>query len=148
MSGLLPEPLRRFFRVCGRQSPPLLCALLAGSGCASELGDPGHDIDFLPRSGAGGVGGSVGFDQTLMLWAREMGDAVEHRGDDMRFVFAGGAGGYLRTSPDGRYIDGGGGAHQRALISAAEALGITNFAGFGATGGAPESRTALESLRA
>jgi Protein of unknown function (DUF1552) len=88
------------------------------------------------------------FDQTLMLWAREMGDAVEHRGDDMRFVFAGGAGGYLRTSADGRYIDGGGGAHQRALISAAEALGITNFAGFGATDGAPESRTALESLRA
>lgn len=39
------------------------------------------------------------FDQALMVWARDMGDAVEHRGDDMRFVFAGGAGGYLRTSP-------------------------------------------------
>ncbi|HWO10935.1 MAG TPA: DUF1552 domain-containing protein [Polyangiaceae bacterium] len=88
------------------------------------------------------------FDQTLMVWTREMGDAVEHRGDDMRFVFAGGAGGYLRTSPNGRYIDAGGDAHQRALISCAEALGITNFAGFGATGGAAESRTALESLRA
>jgi hypothetical protein len=88
------------------------------------------------------------FDQTLMVWTREMGDAVEHRGDDMRFVFAGGAGGYLRTSPNGRYIDAGGDAHQRALISCAEALGITNFSGFGATGGAPEARTALDSLRA
>jgi len=88
------------------------------------------------------------FDQTIMLWAREMGDAVEHRGDDMRFVFAGGAGGYLRTSPNGRYIDGGGDAHQRALISAAEAMGISNFTGFGATNGPATSRTALESLRA
>jgi uncharacterized protein DUF1552 len=88
------------------------------------------------------------FDQTLMVWARDMGDAVEHRGDDMRFVFAGGAGGYLRTSPNGRYIDAGGDAHQRALFSIGEAMGVTSFTGFGAPGGAPEARTALESLRA
>lgn len=88
------------------------------------------------------------FDQTLMVWARDMGDAVEHRGDDMRFVFAGGAGGYLRTSPNGRYIDGGGDAHQRALFSIGEAMGVTSFTGFGATGGAPAARTPLESLRA
>ena len=88
------------------------------------------------------------FDQTLMVWTRDMGDAVEHRADDMRFVFAGGAGGYLRHSPNGRYIDGGGDAHQRALFSIGEALGISNFTGFGATSGAPSSRTALESLRA
>lgn len=38
--------------------------------------------------------------------------------------------------------------HQRALFSIGEAMGITSFTGLGATGGAPEARTALESLRA
>lgn len=70
------------------------------------------------------------FDQTLMLWARDMGDAVVHNGD-MRFVFSGGAGGYLRTSPGGRYIDGGGDAHQRALVTCCDAMGITDSTGFG-----------------
>jgi hypothetical protein len=103
-----------------------------------------HRLESLPAPDGNGTL----FDQTLMVWARDMGDAVEHRGNDMRFVFAGGAGGYLRTSPNGRYIDGGGDAHQRALFSIGEAMGITNFTGFGATGGAPAARSALESLRA
>jgi len=42
-----------------------------------------------------------------------------------------GAGGYLTTSPNGRYIDGGGDAHQRALLSCAAAMGVTDFTGFG-----------------
>jgi hypothetical protein len=71
------------------------------------------------------------FDQTLMVWARDMGDAVVHAGNDMRFVFSGGAGGYLVTSPNGRYIAGGGDAHQRALCNCAAAMGITDFNGFG-----------------
>jgi hypothetical protein len=71
------------------------------------------------------------FDQTLMVWARDMGDAVNHNGNDMRFVFSGGAGGYLTTSPNGRYIDGAGDAHQRALLSCAAAMGVTDFTGFG-----------------
>jgi hypothetical protein len=71
------------------------------------------------------------FDQTLMVWARNMGDAVAHNGSNMRFVFSGGAGGYLATSPTGRYIDGGGDAHQRALCNCAAAMGITEFDGFG-----------------
>jgi hypothetical protein len=70
------------------------------------------------------------FDQTLMLWARDMGDSVVHNGD-MRFVFAGGAGGTLRTSPGGRYIDGRGDAHQRALITCCHAMGLTDTTGFG-----------------
>lgn len=73
------------------------------------------------------------FDQTLMVWARDMGDAVGHNGNDMRFVFSGGAGGYLVTSPGGRYINGGGDAHQRALCNCADAMGITDFNGFGET---------------
>lgn len=71
------------------------------------------------------------YDQTFIMWARDMGDAPNHSGDDMRFVFAGGAGGYLKKSPNGRYVQGGGEHHQRALLSAAEAMGLTNLAGFG-----------------
>jgi hypothetical protein len=52
-------------------------------------------------------------------------------GDDMRFVFAGGAGGYLKKSANGRYVQGGGESHQRALLTMAEAMGITNLTGFG-----------------
>lgn len=70
------------------------------------------------------------YDQTLMVWARDMGDAITHNGNDMRFVFAGG-GGYLDTAPGGRYIDGGGEGHQRALLNVAEAMGVADFTGFG-----------------
>lgn len=83
------------------------------------------------------------FDQTLMVWARDMGDAVNHNGNDMRFVFSGGAGGYLHTSPNGRYIDGAGDAHQRALLSCAAAMGITDFTGFGDT---TAPRTPLDAI--
>jgi len=77
------------------------------------------------------TGGGTLFDQTLMVWARDMGDAVAHNGSNMRFVFSGGAGGYLVTSPNGRYVDGGGDAHQRALINCAAAMGVTDVTGFG-----------------
>jgi hypothetical protein len=70
-------------------------------------------------------------DQTIICWARDMGDGPNHTGDDMRFVFAGGAGGYLKKSPNGRYLNGGGESHQRALITLADAMGITNVASFG-----------------
>jgi hypothetical protein len=71
------------------------------------------------------------FDKTLMVWARDMGDGVLHSGDDMRFVFAGGSGGGLALSPEGRYIDGRGAPHQNALISICELLGISDYQGFG-----------------
>jgi hypothetical protein len=89
------------------------------------------------------TGGGTLFDQTLMVWARDMGDSVAHNGNDMRFVFSGGAGGYLTTSPNGRYINGGGDAHQRALLNCAAAMGVTSFAGFGEVA-AP--RTPLDSI--
>lgn len=69
------------------------------------------------------------FDQTLMLWARDMGDAVIHDGSDMRFVLSGGAGGYLRSG--GAYIDGAGQAHSKVLFNALEALGIEEVSGLG-----------------
>jgi hypothetical protein len=87
------------------------------------------------------------FDQTLMVWARDMGDSVIHDGSNMRFVLAGGAGGYLKTSANGRYIDGGGDAHARVLFTMGDAMGITNFSGFGPSG-AGAARTPLDSLKA
>lgn len=69
------------------------------------------------------------FDQTLMIWARDMGDAVTHNGTDMRFVLSGGAGGYLRTG--GSYIDGGGQAHSKVLFNVLEAMGISDPSGLG-----------------
>lgn len=86
------------------------------------------------------------FDQTLMIWARDMGDAVIHSGADMRFVFAGGAGGYLRRSANGRYVDGRGGHHQRALFNCIEAMGIDDFTGFGDPAAASSDRTPLSSI--
>lgn len=83
------------------------------------------------------------FDQTLMLWARDMGDAVAHDGSDMRFVLSGGAGGYLRRG--GNYINGGGEAHQKILFNALEALGITSTTGFGNPTG---DRAPVASVRA
>jgi Protein of unknown function (DUF1552) len=71
------------------------------------------------------------YDQTLMFWARDMGDGLLHTDANMRFVFAGGAGGYLRHNASGRYVNGGGARHNQALLSAVEAMGITDFANFG-----------------
>jgi Protein of unknown function (DUF1552) len=75
------------------------------------------------------------YDNTLMVWARDMGDAVNHNQKNMRFVFAGGAGGYLKTNPNGRYLHFNGAdptdRHERALLSICDAMGVTSFAGFG-----------------
>jgi len=84
------------------------------------------------------------FDRTLMFWARDMGDGVPHSGDDMRYVFAGG-GSYFKFSPNGRYIDGKGAAHQNALISVCEAMGVSDYQGFGDQG---HARTPLSGLTA
>ena len=84
------------------------------------------------------------FDQTLFVWARDMGDAVAHSAEDMRFVITGGAGGYLRKSPNGVYLNASGSSHQQVLLNCCEALGITDFNGFGHPSG---DRTALEAVR-
>jgi hypothetical protein len=78
------------------------------------------------------------FDDTLVVWARDMGDADQHNQKSMRFVLAGGAGGYLKTLPMGRYIARPGSTgtedrHERVLLSICDAMGITDFKGFGAT---------------
>jgi hypothetical protein len=79
-------------------------------------------------------GGGTLYDSTLVVWARDMGDAVNHDMKDMRFVLAGGAGGYLKQAAGGRYVNAGGGTgncHERVLLNVLEAMGITDYAGFG-----------------
>jgi hypothetical protein len=74
-------------------------------------------------------GGSL-LDNTLVVWARDMGDGSAHNQESMRFVFAGSQ--YLKKDPNGRYINFAGRArHERALLSICEAMGITDFKGFG-----------------
>jgi hypothetical protein len=70
------------------------------------------------------------FDTTLMVWARDMGDADQHNQQSMRFVLAGGTGGYLKTASGGRYIKSTE-RHERLLLNICEAMGITSYAGFG-----------------
>lgn len=84
--------------------------------------------DQLKATPAPDGNGSL-FDQTLMVWARDMGDAVVHDGTDMRFALSGGAGGYLKTG--GSYIDGGGQAHSKVLFNVLEAMGISETSAFG-----------------
>lgn len=86
------------------------------------------------------------FDQTYVLWAREMGDAVVHAGNDMPFVITGRAGGYLRNGNG--YINGGGAAHLQVLASAAEAMGATDLSTIGGPGKSAGDRTPHPGLRA
>jgi hypothetical protein len=80
-------------------------------------------------------------DNTLVVWCRDLGEAQEHNQHSMRFVLAGGANKYLKTSAMGRYIKGASkrGApssapadrHERVLWNVCEAMGITVRTGFG-----------------
>lgn len=86
------------------------------------------------------------YSQTFILWAREMGDAVIHAGDNMPFVVAGGAGGYLRGG--NVYLQGGGAFHLRVLMNAAEAMGVRDMSNFGTPGGSAADRTPFDGLKA
>jgi hypothetical protein len=87
------------------------------------------------------------YDQTFILWAREMGDAVVHAGDNMPFVVSGGAGGYLRGGRN-TYLQGGGASHLRVLLAAAEAMGARDTSRFGAPDLGGADRTAFDGLKA
>lgn len=90
-------------------------------------------------------GGGSMLDSTLVVWARDMGDGSAHNQESMRFVFAGSK--YLKKDPNGRYINYRGGArHERALLSICEAMGVTDFKGFGDPGLA--NKTPLSELKA
>jgi hypothetical protein len=90
------------------------------------------------------------FDNTLVVWCRDMGDANLHNTKSMRFVLAGGAGGYLKTDPNGRYLyprgDGASNRHERVLLAVGEAMGIGDFHGFGDPTLDPANKTPLPGL--
>ncbi len=87
------------------------------------------------------------FDTTLMVWARDMGDAQNHNQESMRFVLAGGNGGYLNTAPNGRYIMSTE-RHERILLNICEAMGISSYTGFGDPGLTGTGKTPLPNIAA
>jgi hypothetical protein len=88
------------------------------------------------------------FDTTLMLWARDMGDADQHNQQSMRFVLANGSnGGYLKVASGGRYIKSTE-RHERILLNVCEAVGITSYSGFGDPGLTGTAKTPLPNIAA
>jgi hypothetical protein len=72
------------------------------------------------------------FDNTLVVWTRDFGEANAHGSYNMKFVLAQGEGGYLKTNPMGRYVKVSGNKRQeRILLNLAEAMGVTDYTGFG-----------------
>lgn len=76
------------------------------------------------------------FDNTLVVWTRDFGDANAHNSRNMKFVLAQGPGGYLKTNPNGRYVRGvsGNNRQERILLNLAEAMGVTDYTTFGDQG--------------
>ena len=62
-------------------------------------------------------------DNTVVLWAKEMGDSRLHDCNSVPFVLAGGAASPFRL---GRYLQMGGLAHNHLLVSICEAFGLSN----------------------
>jgi hypothetical protein len=87
------------------------------------------------------------FDTTLLVWARDMGDADQHNQQSMRFVLASGTAGYLKLSANGRYLKSTE-RHERILLNICEAMGITSFAGFGDPGLTGAAKTPLANIAA
>ena len=87
------------------------------------------------------------FDSTLLVWARDMGDAQNHDQKSMRFVLASGNGGYLKTAANGRYVKSAE-RHERILLNVCEAMGITDYSKFGDPGLTGASKTPLPNIAA
>lgn len=80
------------------------------------------------------------FDNTLVVWARDMGDSVNHNQNSFPFVLASGSNAYLKLQPGGRYVHYNSSSvadrHERLLLNILAGMGLTSFAGFGKlTGG-------------
>ncbi|HEX3903776.1 MAG TPA: DUF1552 domain-containing protein [Polyangia bacterium] len=93
------------------------------------------------------TGQSTLFDNTLMIWARDMGDAQNHNQQSMRFVLASGNNGYLKTATGGRYVKSTE-RHERILLNVCDAFGISNFTGFGDPGLTGASKAPLPGIAA
>jgi hypothetical protein len=99
-----------------------------------------------------GDGSGTLFDNTLLVWCRDMADAPAHNRRSMKYVVTGGAGGYLKTNPGGRYLngagDGNGDLMERLFLTMCDALGITSFNGFGDPNLKGAGKTPIPALRA
>jgi hypothetical protein len=87
-------------------------------------------------------GSGMLYDNTIILWARDMGDAVNHNQRSMPYVVSGGAGGYLKLAPAGRYVHYNSASvadrHERILLNVLQAMGAS-FTGFGLLTGADQA---------
>jgi hypothetical protein len=92
-------------------------------------------------------GSGMLYDNTIILWTRDMGDAVTHNQRSMPYVVSGGAGGYVQYAPAGRYLHYNSATvadrHERILLNVLQAMGAS-FNGFGLLTGADQ--TALPDL--
>ena len=86
------------------------------------------------------------YDQSFIIWVREMGDAVIHSGVNMPFVVTGGAGGYLRSR--NAHLTGGGSFRMRLLMNAAEAMGVRDLSNFGKPTASGADRTPFDVIKA
>ncbi|HVV52449.1 MAG TPA: DUF1552 domain-containing protein [Polyangia bacterium] len=93
------------------------------------------------------TGATTMLDNTLMIWARDMGDAQNHNQQSMRFVLASGKNGYLSLANGGRYVKSTE-RHERILLNVCDAFGITNFTGFGDPALTGSSKTPLPGIAA
>jgi hypothetical protein len=80
------------------------------------------------------------FDNTLVVWARDMGDSVNHNQTSFPFVLASGSNAYLKLGAGGRYVHfkstSVADRHERLLLNILHGMGMSSFAGFGKlTGG-------------
>lgn len=79
------------------------------------------------------------FDNTIVLWSRDIGNGPAHTQFSMPYVVASGS--YLKTNAGGAYMTFGGKdngqttqvgqSHERLLLNLADFMGVTNLASFG-----------------
>ncbi len=93
------------FAACERWSAEQFAYLLA-------------QLEALPEPGGEGTM----LDNSVVLWAKEMGDSRQHQCIDVPFVLAGG-GGYFKT---GQYLSFDGEPHNKLMVSICHAMGLSN----------------------
>jgi hypothetical protein len=98
--------------------------------CAMQFANA---VSTLAKTPAANGAGTM-LDQTVVLWARDMGDGQNHNSNKMPYVLAGG-GGYFSYNASGRVVDlsnaVNGRTHEGFLRTIAAAMGVTNLQGFG-----------------
>lgn len=76
------------------------------------------------------VGGTTMLDNTLVIWGSELGRGWDHDISNVPFVFAGGAAGRMSG---GRYLRVTSMRHNRVLVTACHAMGLTDVSQYGST---------------